>query len=56
MDKFDISNFSKAILDQVVTRELGEDDNIVDKVIIEKNKSVNSYKDGRIYICIRNVD
>jgi len=56
MDKFDIQNFTKSILDQVITRELGEDDNIVDKVIIEKNKSVNSYKDGKIYICIRNVD
>jgi len=56
IESIDVQNLAKSILDQVITREYGEDDNIVDKVIVEKNKSVNSYKDGRIYICIRNVD
>ena len=41
LDRFDIQNFTKSILDQV---------------ILERNKTVKSYGDGKIYICIRNVD
>ena len=56
MDKFDVQNFTKSIVDQVITRELGEDDNIIDKIIVERNNIVDSYKDGKIYVCIRNID
>jgi Holliday junction resolvase RusA-like endonuclease len=55
MDKFDVQNMVKATIDQVITRVYGEDDKIVNKVILEKNKSVNSYKEGKIYICIKNI-
>jgi len=56
IESIDVQNLTKSILDQAITRIYGEDDNIVDKVIVEKNKSVNSYAQGKIYICIRNVD
>jgi len=56
LDRFDLQNFTKSILDQVITRDYLEDDKIVDKVILERNKTVKSYGDGKIYICIRNVD
>jgi len=56
MEKFDVQNFTKSIVDQVITRELGEDDNIIDKIIVERNNIVSSYKDGKIYVCIRNID
>jgi len=56
LDRFDLQNFTKAILDQVITRDYSEDDKIVDKVIVERNKTVKNYSDGKIYICIRNVD
>ena len=56
LDRFDLQNFTKSILDQVITRDYLEDDKIVDKVILERNKTVKSYGEGRIYICIKNVD
>jgi len=56
MDKFDVQNFSKSAIDQVITRDFGEDDNIIDKVIVERNKSVESFDEGRIYVYIQNVD
>jgi len=56
LERFDVQNFTKSILDQVITRNYGEDDKIVDKVIVERNKIVNYYNEGKIYICIRNVD
>jgi len=39
----------------VITREYGEDDNIVEKVIVERNKTVESYGEGKIYMCIQNL-
>jgi len=54
LESIDVQNLAKSILDQVITREYGEDDNIVEKVIVERNKIVESYKDGKIYICIQN--
>ena len=56
IESIDVQNLTKSILDQAITRIYGEDDNIVDKVIVEKNKTVDSYSQGKIYICIRNVD
>jgi len=53
---FDVQNLTKGIVDQVITREYGENDNIIDKIIVEKNMDVDNYKDGRIYCYIRNVD
>lgn len=56
MDKFDVQNFAKAAIDQIITRDFGEDDNIIDKVIVERNKSVESFDEGRIYVYIQNVE
>jgi len=55
LESIDVQNLAKSILDQVITREYGEDDNIVEKVIVERNRVVESYKDGKIYICIQNL-
>ena len=54
MDKFDVQNLQKSIIDQVITKVYKQDDNIVSKVVVEKNKSVETYKQGKIYICIKN--
>jgi len=54
LESIDVQNLAKSILDQVITREYGEDDNIVEKVIVERNKVVGSYGEGKIYICIQN--
>ena len=56
MEKFDKQNLLKGTIDQIITREYGENDNIIDKIIVEKNMDVDNYKDGRIYRYIRNVD
>ena len=56
MDRFDKQNLLKATIDQIITREYGENDNIIDKIIVEKNMDVDNYKDGRIYCYIKNVD
>ena len=55
MGKFDVQNMAKAIVDQVITRYYHEDDRIVEKIVTERNKTVNSFKEGKIYICIKNV-
>jgi len=44
------------VLCLIITRDYLEDDKIVDKVMLERNKTVKSYEDGRIYICKKNVD
>jgi len=54
--KFDKQNLLKSAFDQIITREYGEDDCIIDKIIVEKNMDVENYKDGKIYCYIRNVD
>jgi len=56
MEKFDKQNLLKGTIDQIITREYGENDNIIDKIIVEKNMDVDNYKDGRIYCYIRNID
>ena len=55
MEKFDVQNMAKAIVDQVVSRVYHEDDRIVEKIVTERNKTVNSFKEGKIYICIKNI-
>lgn len=55
LESIDVQNLAKSILDQVITREYGEDDNIVEKVIVERNKVVESYGEGKIYIYIQNL-
>jgi len=54
--RFDKQNLLKSAFDQIITREYGEDDCIIDKIIVEKNLEVDNYKDGKIYCYIRNVD
>jgi len=56
MPRFDKQNLLKASIDQLIGREYAENDNIIDKMIVEKNKDVESYKDGKIYFYIRNAD
>lgn len=56
MERFDKQNLMKATIDQIITRELKENDNIIDKIIVEKNMDVDNYRDGKIYCYIRNVD
>jgi prophage antirepressor-like protein len=56
MAKFDKQNLLKSAIDQIITREYGENDSIIDKMIIDKNKNVDSFKDGKIYCYIRNAD
>ncbi len=55
LDRFDVDNFSKSSIDMIMNRIYCEDDNIVKKTVCEKNKSVHSYKDGKIYVCIKNI-
>jgi len=55
MEKFDVQNLVKSAIDQIITRDFNEDDNIVDKIIVERNKTVDSFDKGRIYICIQNL-
>jgi len=55
LETFDTQNMIKSTIDQIITRCYYEDDRIVEKIVTEKNKSVKSYKDGKIYICIKNI-
>ena len=55
VDKVDTQNLTKSIIDQVISRVYHEDDRIVEKIVAERNKTVNSYKEGKIYICIKNI-
>jgi len=54
--KLIINNLEKSATDTILTKFYGENDNIVDKTIIERNLDVEDFRDGKIYICIRNVD
>jgi len=56
MDKFDVQNLAKSAVDQLINREYLEDDNIIDKIIVERNKSVDSFGEGKIYVYVRNID
>jgi len=53
---FDVNNLEKSATDTILTKFYGENDNIVDKTVIERNKDVEEYRDGKIYICIKNVE
>ncbi|MBU3186673.1 Rha family transcriptional regulator [Clostridium estertheticum] len=55
LEKFDTTNFIKAINDMIVNRIYDEDDKIVMDTKITRNKVVNSYKEGKIYVCIKNI-
>jgi prophage antirepressor-like protein len=55
IEDIDVQNLAKSAIDQIITRCYGEDDNIVRKVIVERNKVVDSYEDGKIYVCIQNI-
>ena len=56
LEKFDTTNFVKAINDMVINRIYDEDDNIAVDTQIQRNKIVNNYSEGKIYYCVRNVD
>jgi len=55
LDKFDSSNFIKAINDMIINRVYLEDDSIVKDTIISTNKYIDKYEDGKIYVCIQNI-
>ena len=42
------------VMKYIISHIYKQDDNIVSKVVVEKNKSVETYKQGKIYICIKN--
>ncbi len=56
LGKFDVQNLSKSAIDQIITKVYEEDDNIVEKVMTGRNKIVDSYNEGKIYVFIRNVE
>lgn len=51
--KFDVDNLIKSVQDLLAKRFMDYDDNIVHKVIAEKGKTVEDYKDGKIHITLR---
>ena len=55
LDKFDRDNLVKSIQDQIVRALEFEDDNNIDLGCVEINKRVNSYKDGKIYMLLKNI-
>ena len=56
LERFDTTNFVKAINDMIINRIYDEDDKIAVDTQIQRNKIVESYSEGKIYFCIRNVD
>ena len=56
LERFDTTNFVKAINDMIVNRIYDEDDKIAVDTQIQRNKIVDNYSQGKIYFCIRNVD
>lgn len=54
-DGMDIRNFDKATIDMIFNRCLGVDDNIVESVHSEKVGSCDTWEDGKISFCIRNL-
>lgn len=55
LDKFDRDNLVKSIQDQIVRALDFEDDNNIDLGCVEINKRVDSYKDGKIYMLLKNI-
>jgi prophage antirepressor-like protein len=55
LERFDTTNFIKATNDMIINRVYDEDDKIVVDTKITRNEIVDSYGDGKIYICLKNV-
>lgn len=55
LEKFDTDNFSKSIIDQIV-RETGVDDANFVAINVSSIKYVNSYEDGKIHVCIKEIN
>ena len=54
--KFDRDNLVKAIQDQIV-RALGfDDDNNIELGLVQVNKKVDKYSEGKIYVLLKNID
>lgn len=53
--KFDVTNFIKAVQDNICSN-LGLDDNNIVKLTCETNKYITDNKDARIYFIIKNVN
>ncbi|KGI37936.1 hypothetical protein DP149_10170 [Clostridium tetani] len=51
----DIRNFDKATIDMIFNRCLEVDDNIVESVRSEKVGSCDTWEEGKISFCIRNL-
>lgn len=54
MDRFDVSNFQKAVQD-AICNELGIDDRLVNVMACRTNKYITDVKDSRIYFVIKNI-
>jgi prophage antirepressor-like protein/Holliday junction resolvase RusA-like endonuclease len=54
VEKIDVQNMQKSILDQVFNRIYQFDDNCISKVVVSRNNTVDTYEQGKIYICIKN--
>lgn len=55
LEKFDTDNFSKSIIDQIV-RETGVDDANFVAINVSSIKYVNSYEEGKIHVCIKEIN
>lgn len=55
MEKFDTDNFSKSIVDQIV-RETGVDDSNFICISATTTKFVDNYNDGKIHLCIKEIN
>lgn len=53
--EMDIRNLDKAIIDMIIGRIYGLDDNIVDSVSSRRVATVDNYQDGKISFFIRNI-
>ncbi|MDK0723374.1 BRO-N domain-containing protein [Clostridium perfringens] len=55
LEKFDTDNFSKSIIDQI-TRETGVDDSNFISINVCSTQFVDSYEDGKIHVCIKEIN
>ncbi|MDN4093557.1 BRO family protein [Brevibacillus agri] len=55
--KFDVSNFHKSAIDMIF-KFYGQDDNIINEIqfVNKTNRYVNTYRDGKIYFLLVNVE
>ena len=55
LQKFDVDGMIKSIQDQIVRALDFKNDNNIELGSVERNKIVNSYSEGKIYVLIKNI-